>query len=166
MRIPRHASRLARRSLLVALAATPAFLLASAGPRAAAAVTLYKTPWCGCCAAWGEHLEAAGFAVATELLEDLGMVKRMAGVPPELEACHTALVGDYVVEGHVPATAVRRLLAEKPPLRGIATPGMPAGSPGMPSPRPESFTVFGFTAEGRILPFARYRGDRELPLRG
>ncbi len=163
MHTPRNTSRLGRRALLAAAAAAPV-LLAIPSLRAAPAVTLYKTPWCGCCTGWGEHLEGAGFAVTTELLEDLGMVKRMAGVPPELEACHTALIGDYVVEGHVPASAVRRLLAEKPPLRGIATPGMPAGSPGMPAPQPEPFTVFGFTAEGRITPFARYLGDRELPL--
>jgi len=164
MDIPRVASRLARRRLLLALAAMPAVLLAAPALRAAPAVTLYKTPWCGCCTGWGEHLEEAGFAVTTEMLEDLEVIKRMAGVPAELEACHTALIGEYVVEGHVPAPAVRRLLAEKPPVRGIATPGMPAGSPGMPSPQPEPFTVFSFTGEGRITPFARYLGDRELPL--
>ncbi len=159
----RNMPRPARRSLLAALVALPALLLAAPVLRAAPAVTLYKTPWCGCCAAWGEYLANAGFAVTTETLEDLELVKRMAGVPGELEACHTALIGDYVVEGHVPASAVRRLLAERPAVRGISAPGMPMGSPGMPAPQPEPFTVFAFGEDGRIAPFARYLGDRELP---
>ncbi|HFA59676.1 MAG TPA: DUF411 domain-containing protein [Rhodospirillales bacterium] len=160
----RNLSRTARRSLLAALVAAPALLLAAPALRAAPTVTLYKTPWCGCCAAWGEYLANAGFTVATEALEDLDLVKRMAGVPEGLAACHTAMIDGYVVEGHVPLSAVRRLLAERPEVRGIAAPGMPAGSPGMPAPQPEAFTVFAFDGDGRITPFARYLGDRELPL--
>jgi len=141
-------------------------LVLGLGPRplvaAADTVTLYKNPWCGCCEGWARHMEAAGFVVRRENVEDLGPVKRTAGVPVELEACHTALVEGYVVEGHVPAVAVRRLLRERPSVVGIAAPGMPAGSPGMPAPRPETYVVYAFEADGSVSPFARFRGTQSL----
>ncbi len=154
--------RLRRRWLLGLMAALPL-----GGGRQVLAgedleVVLYKNPWCGCCEGWARHMEAAGFRVRRENVEDLAPVKRMAGVPPQLEACHTALVGGYVVEGHVPALAVRRLLAERPQVVGIAAPGMPPGSPGMPAPEPATYTVYAFRGDGGLSPFARFRGGVPL----
>lgn len=104
-------------------------------------ITVYKTPTCGCCTKWARHLEAHGFRVRAQDVADLGAVKRRLGVPPEAEACHTAVVQGYVVEGHVPAADVARLLAENPPVRGLAVPGMPKGSPGMESRDREPYAV-------------------------
>ena len=97
-------------------------------------ITVFKSPSCGCCGKWVEYMRSHGFTVATRDMEDLEAIKKMAGVPDGLQSCHTATVGGYVVEGHVPVEAVRRLLRERPKTRGIAVPGMPAGSPGMESP--------------------------------
>lgn len=124
-----------------------AIALAPALPLRAAAATrieVYKSPTCGCCSMWVEHLQASGFEVAAKDVADLDAIKRMAGVPQHLVACHTAMVDGYVVEGHVPAAAIEKLLAERPAVRGLAVPGMPAGSPGMPSPEPERYDVIAF----------------------
>lgn len=94
-------------------------------------LTVYKSPTCGCCAMWAEHMEAAGFTVVTEDRDDMAAVKDSLGVPGDLASCHTGVVGGYVVEGHVPAEQVARMLAERPDLLGLAVPGMPIGSPGM-----------------------------------
>ena len=97
-------------------------------------VTLYKNPTCHCCAEWAEHLEANGFRVDVRQGANLIQVKAEHGVAASLSSCHTALVGDYVVEGHVPADVIAQLLRERPEIRGLAVPGMPAGVPGMPDP--------------------------------
>lgn len=97
-------------------------------------ITVYKTPTCGCCASWVDHLRANGFAVTVVDRDDLTDIKSRFGVRDDLASCHTAVVGDYVVEGHVPAADVRRLLAERPAAVGIAVPGMPVGAPGMEMP--------------------------------
>lgn len=97
-------------------------------------VTVYKTPSCGCCARWITHLEENGFRVETVDVDDLGAVKAQYGIPDALASCHTAIVGGYVVEGHVPAGDVQRLLREQPEAGGLAVPGMPIGSPGMEMP--------------------------------
>lgn len=91
----------------------------------------YRSPTCGCCELWVEHMRAAGFRVDVEVTNDMDRVKSQAGVPPGGGSCHTAHVGDYFVEGHVPAADVKRLLAEKPDARGLTVPGMVKGSPGM-----------------------------------
>ena len=124
-----------------------------AGP----AVTVYKTPTCGCCTKWIDHLKQAGFTVTAHDLENLAPIKRQHGVPQTLESCHTAVVGGYVVEGHVPAAVIERLLREKPAVAGIAVPGMPAGSPGMeyPDARPQPYDVLAFRAEGGWSVYAR-----------
>lgn len=121
-----------------------------------AEVTVYKSPTCGCCTKWARHLEAHGFRVRLRDVADLAAVKRRFGVPPEAEACHTAVVEGYVVEGHVPAADVTRLLAEQPPVQGIAVPGMPLGSPGMESPRPEPYEVRVLDDTGLGGVFARH----------
>ena len=97
----------------------------------AATMTVYKSPSCGCCAKWVEHVEQHGFTVRTVPTEDMMALKKKLGVPGEAMSCHTTKVGGYIVEGHVPAADIKRLLREKPKARGIAVAGMPVGSPGM-----------------------------------
>jgi len=96
---------------------------------------------CGCCGKWIEHLEANGFDVDPVDVTDLPLVKSMAGIAPEQASCHTARVGDYVTEGHVPAGDIRRLLSEHPKARGVQVPGKPQGSPGMEAPNPQPYKV-------------------------
>jgi len=105
--------------------------LAVASSAHAAEMTVYKSPWCGCCAAWVEHVRENGFTVSVVELEDLDPVKRHHHIPGNLQSCHTAEIDGYVIEGHVPAVDIRRLLKERPKARGLAVPGMPVGSPGM-----------------------------------
>ena len=126
-------------------------LVAFAAPLAFAddAVLVYKSPTCGCCAAWIEHLRAAGFSVRANNVVDMSPVKTRLGVPQSMWSCHTAVVGDYVIEGHVPAGDIRRLLQQGPSVAGIAVPGMPAGSPGMEiDGYSESYTVWAFGDAG------------------
>ncbi|MGF1513514.1 MAG: DUF411 domain-containing protein [Elainellaceae cyanobacterium] len=137
---------------------------AVAGPRAARAdslaakvVTVFRSPTCGCCKAWIEHMEAAGFQIRDNVTDAMAAVKRRYGVPEAMESCHTAVVDGYVIEGHVPAADVRRLLAERPKVRGIAAPGMPVGSPGMEmGDRVDSYRVFSFADGGRAAVFAAH----------
>ena len=132
-----------------------ALILGSMGPRDASAsdtVVVYKTPSCGCCTGWVDHLRANGFLVTVEELQDLKSLKTRLGVPSDLESCHTATVGGYFVEGHVPASDVRRLLAEKPVAKGIAVPGMPVGSPGMErGDQRDPYQVIQFGDDGRTV---------------
>ena len=153
-----------RRSLLAGMAAMP---LASAPSLARSSelplVIVNKDPSCGCCGAWAEHLEAAGFPVEVVETSSLNVVKERLGVPAELASCHTAEVAGYVIEGHVPAPALRRLLSERPSATGLAVPGMPAGSPGMEVPglAPERYEVVLFGPAGRTI-FAQFRGAEAL----
>ena len=124
-------------------------------PVALQQVTVYKTPTCGCCRAWVDHLREHGFDVVVRDSADLAPVKRAHGVPGELESCHTAVVGGYVVEGHVPADLVAKLLAERPDVAGLAVPGMPQGSPGMEGPVKEAYDVLAFQKDGRTTVYAR-----------
>jgi hypothetical protein len=120
-----------------------------------------RDPNCACCGGWVAHVKAASFPVEVIEAVDLAALKARLGVPESLAACHTAEVGGYVVEGHVPADAIKQLLAERPQARGLAVPGMPVGSPGMeiPSTPPETFDVILFGAQPRV--FARYRGAQK-----
>ncbi len=119
-----------RRSFIALAASALAFL--GAGARAAPAkMTVYKDPNCGCCHEWSKAMAAAGFSVDARDTDDLAAVKGRLGVPADLEGCHTAVVEEYYLEGHVPLEAVHRLLRERPPVRGLAVPGMPSGSLGM-----------------------------------
>ncbi len=121
-------------------------------------VVVYKTPTCGCCSKWVAHLRAAGFKVRTTDLEDLGAIRRDWKVPPKLASCHTARVGRYVIEGHVPATDIRRLLAAQPRVDGLSVPGMPIGSPGMEQGNVvEPYDVLSFNAAGETAVFASHR---------
>ena len=146
-----------RRTMLAGLAAGLAM-----GRQAFAAglpeVAVTKDPSCGCCQRWGDHLREAGFTV-TVTEAPVNPLKARLGVRRELASCHTAQVGGYVVEGHVPAGAIKRLLAEKPKGAGLAVPGMPVGSPGMEveGMEPDTYDVVLFGPETRSV-FARYRG--------
>lgn len=148
---------LARFAFGLAVAAASLAAVASAGPPP---VVVYKSASCGCCSKWADHLRANGLTVETKDVSDvaLGAVKREHGVPPMLSACHTALVGDYVVEGHVPASDVLRLLAEKPRVTGLAVPEMPIGSPGMEAPGrdAEPYAVLTFDRTGNTTTFSRH----------
>jgi hypothetical protein len=108
------------------------------------AAILYKDPQCSCCETYADYLRANGFEVAVNPTQDLPLVKRQHAVPSELEGCHTTLVDGYVVEGHVPIGAVLRMLTERPAIKGISLPGMPAGSPGMSGEKTGPFTIFEF----------------------
>jgi hypothetical protein len=120
-------------------------------------VVAYRSPTCGCCELWVEHMRAAGFDVAVEITDAMPAVKARSGVPAGRDSCHTAKVGDYFVEGHVPAADVKRLLAERPDARGITVPGMVVGSPGMEqggASRPYEVLLVG--KDGSTSVFARH----------
>lgn len=118
-------------------------------------VTVYKSPTCGCCSKWVEHMKANGFEVRAVDLDDLTEVKQASGVPIPLRTCHTAIVGDYVIEGHVPADLVKKMLADKPNAAGLAVPGMPMGSPGMEGTPRQSYDVLLFQKDGKTTVFAK-----------
>jgi len=140
------------RRAVLACAASLAVVVGTAGapPRAVAAdVTVYKSPTCGCCGAWVDHLRESGFSVVVKEQDDLAPVKALLEIPYELQSCHTSTVGGYVIEGHVPAGDIRWLLAEQPRGIGLAVPGMPVGSPGMEQgDERERFQVLLFDAQG------------------
>jgi len=120
-------------------------------------VTMYKDPNCGCCSKWTEHMRANGFTVNEINSPDMATIKRQAGVPSSLGSCHTAKVGGYVIEGHVPAADVKRLLTEKPKVAGISAPGMPLGSPGMEGPYPaDRYNVVTFDKNGKTAVFSSH----------
>jgi len=117
-------------------------------------LTVYKTPGCGCCNRWIEHLRAAGFEVEAHNAGNLDALRREWGVPRRLAGCHTARIGDYVIEGHVPAAQIQRLLREKPAVVGISVPGMPIGSPGMEGPGGGPYDVLTWDKAGRTTVFS------------
>jgi len=123
-------------------------------------VTVYKSPSCGCCSDWVSHLRENDFHVTVESRMNVQPVKQELGVPPDLTACHTATVGGYVLEGHVPAEQVKRLLHDQPDVQGLTVPGMPVGSPGMErGSRVDPYAVHAFTLSGDTSTFARYGGQ-------
>jgi hypothetical protein len=122
------------------------------------AILVHIDPSCGCCTGWVRHLKTAGFTVTVEKTTDLQPARKRLGVPADLAACHTAEVDGYVLEGHVPAAAVKRLLEKRPSAIGLAVPGMPAGSPGMEGGAPQKYEVVLFGANGR-QPFMHFVGS-------
>lgn len=160
----RDGHAIGRRVVLASAGAFPVLIsMAARGhTEALPLVTVTKDPDCGCCRGWVAHIEAAGFPVRVVESADVDSLKQRLGVPPELSSCHTAEVGGYVVEGHVPAAALRRLLAERPPVTGLAVPGMPAGSPGMdfPGVDPVPYEVLMFNST--IQTFGRFLGAQEI----
>ena len=126
-------------------------------------MTVTRDPACGCCDGWVAHVKDAGFSVDEVQSADVAPLKTKLGVPLELSSCHTAEIGGYAIEGHVPADAIKRLLAEKLRAKGLAVGGMPTGSPGMevPGTPPETYDVVLFSADGQRV-FARYRGAQAI----
>jgi len=126
-------------------------------PSFATEVTVYKSPACGCCKEWVKHMQANGFSVTTHDVDDVMYAKTTNGVPLALASCHTAKVDGYVIEGHVPASDIKRLLKERPPVAGLAAPGMPNGSPGMEQGGPKDrYDVISFDKQGRTAVYARH----------
>jgi len=126
----------------------------SVDPAELPTITVYKSPTCGCCAKWVDHVEEHGFKVVVHDTNELTRVKAMAGVPARLSSCHTAIVDGYVIEGHVPADLIRRLLEERPEVVGLAVPGMPMGSPGMEGPYKDAYDVLAFRRDGTTEVYA------------
>lgn len=149
-----------RRAALKLLAVTAEAGAVTSALAEEAVVVVHKDPSCGCCTGWAQHMRQAGFAVRLDETSNLEAVRARLGVPSDLTACHTAEVSGYVIEGHVPAAAVRRLLSERPAAKGLAVPGMPAGSPGMEVAKPQSYTVVLFGPDGH-RPFMRFKGAVE-----
>lgn len=118
-------------------------------------VVVYKTPTCGCCGAWVDHVREQGFPVVTHDLDDLSDIKRDLGVPAGRISCHTATVRGYTIEGHVPADLIRRMLDEQPAIRGLAVPGMPMGSPGMEGLIKQDYDVLAFDSAGAVTVYAK-----------
>lgn len=147
-----------RRSILLGIAATP--ILHARLSRAAAPIHVYKNPDCGCCSAWVDHLKAAGFSVQVTETADASNVRKRFGMPERFAGCHTATLEGYVLEGHVPAADIKRLLATKPQAVGLCVPGMPVGSPGMEvGDRRDAYKVLLIDRRGEERVFASYVGS-------
>lgn len=146
---------------LAALASLSTALVIGAEPRqgrsAQRQITVHKDPKCTCCKAWVDHLRKHAFTVTTKDTSDLASIKNSARVPADHRSCHTAFVNGYVIEGHVPAEDIKRLLAEKPKVAGLAVGGMPVGSPGMEvGNRKDAYDVIAFNRDGTTRVFAKH----------
>ena len=134
-------------------AAAPAVSVSSVS--SVPSVTVYKDPNCGCCSKWVEYMKQNGFNVTSIDTSDVASVKAKYGIGPELQSCHTAIIGDYAVEGHVPAEEIHRMLKEKPAIAGLAVPGMPTGSPGMEGAIKEKYDILTFDRAGKTTVYAQ-----------
>lgn len=155
---------LPRRPLLGGLVLLAGGLALPWAPARAAAplIEARKQRGCGCCEGWADHVRASGFACTVATYDDLGPIKAALGVPEALQSCHTATVEGYALEGHVPAAAIRRLLAERPAIKGLAVPGMPLGSPGMPGDPPDAYEVIAFGEGDAQSIFMRFVGEQQV----
>lgn len=151
-----------RRAASLGLAAVGLLGVVRAALAAPPGIVVHKDPNCGCCSEWAAHLRAAGFAVELRDSSEVNRIKARLGVPFDLASCHTAQVAGYIVEGHVPASEIVRLLSERPVAAGLAVRGMPVGSPGMevPGQPPDEYDVVLFGPQRRT--YARYRGHERL----
>ena len=158
MRISRTALSIAALSTAVLSLGVAAQQKPAAAP-AAEKITVYKTSSCGCCKLWVDHLKASGFDVQAMDVSsaDVRAVSKAAGLKEEDTSCHTAKVGNYTVEGHVPAADIKRMLKEKPAIAGIAAPGMPQGSPGMEQGSKEPYDVMAFTKDGKTTVYSKHK---------
>lgn len=148
------------RGVWVAIAALAVVLtvqLNSSAQQQKPVVSVFKSPTCGCCSLWVEHMKANGFDLKVQDVEDINAVKEKFGVAPEFSSCHTSQVNGYIIEGHVPAAAVQRLLKERPKVAGLAVPGMPAGSPGMevPSGLKQPYAILTFDKSGKTAVYEK-----------
>ncbi|WP_022835082.1 DUF411 domain-containing protein [Salisaeta longa] len=130
---------------------------AAEAPADAPTITVYKSPTCTCCGKWVDYLKANDWPVEVKTRPNVQPTKQRLGVPRGLRSCHTATVGNYVLEGHVPAPEIKKLLAEKPNVRGLTVPGMPVGSPGMEGPNPDPYNVVAFLPDGRSYIFTKHQ---------
>jgi len=135
-----------------ALVAGRQALLAASPP---SVITVYKDPQCQCCTKWVKHLSANGFVVTVRDVGNMDEVKRTMNVPAKLQSCHTAVVGRYVIEGHVPADVIKKLIAEQAAVVGLAVPGMPMGSPGMEGARVDHYDIIAFERSGTTRVYAK-----------
>jgi hypothetical protein len=120
-------------------------------------MVVYKTPTCGCCSKWVDHVKAAGFNVTVHDVQSTAEYRRKYGVPDQLQSCHTGVVNGYAIEGHVPVADIQTLLKKRPKAKGLAVPGMPIGSPGMEQgPRRQAYSVLLFTSDGKASAFQSY----------
>ena len=136
-----------------------AVILISAGSawaQSASQVEIFKSPYCGCCEKWGEHLQQSGFKVNAHNVNDVPAARKNLGMPDRFGSCHTAKIGGYVIEGHVPAADIRRLLKEKPKAIGLAVPSMPPGSPGMETAKPVPYETLLVHTDGSATVFAKH----------
>lgn len=146
-----------KHTLALGLTAALGFSTTAAAGGAAQNIHVYKSPTCGCCTDWMDHLEENGFDVTATNSNNMGRIKAEAGLIPGLGSCHTAYVGDYVIEGHVPAEDIKRLLSQAPQATGLSVPGMPAGSPGMEmGNRKDPYKVILFNDQGQTRLFSEY----------
>ena len=122
----------------------------------AGTIELYKSPYCGCCGKWAEHMSKAGFSVKTHEIDNVPGTRKKLGMPEKLGSCHTAKIGNYLLEGHVPADDIKRLLKEKPKALGLAVPGMPAGSPGMDVPNSPPYDTLLVHKDATTRVFAKH----------
>lgn len=146
----------ARRAFMVGLPLT--FLATAVQSIPGRLMTVYKTPWCGCCDGWVAHMRQAGWTVEVVEHNDLTPIRARHRIPDRLASCHTAVVGAYAIEGHVPAADVDRLLRERPAARALTVPGMPAGSPGMEAAGSEPYTTILILNDGSTRAFGRHGG--------
>jgi len=140
-------------SALALLAVLATVFLSGGEPALAGGADVYKSPSCGCCGIWSQYADRAGLDIAVHDIPDVDRVKEEYGVPAQLWSCHTTIIGDYFVEGHVPQEAIEKLLAEKPDIKGIALPGMPSGTPGMPGPKQGPWVIYAVGHDGSISEF-------------
>lgn len=146
-----------KHTLALGLVAALGFSTGALAAGAAQSIHVYKSPTCGCCGDWIDHLEANGFEVTATDTDDMGKIKADAGLIAGLGSCHTAFVGDYVIEGHVPADDIKRLLREAPQARGLSVPGMPVGSPGMEmGDRKDHYKVILFNEAGQTRIYSEH----------
>ena len=159
--------RLTRRQSIKLLMTTSAFLLPITRLRAASQlvnlenIKMHKSATCGCCGKWAQKMREAGFNVEEIIEADMQTVKSRLGVSSAMQSCHTSEIAGYVVEGHVPAQAIKQLLQDRPRVSGIAAPGMPSGSPGMEMGAPEVYMLYLFDAAGS-RPLGKWQGDKAL----
>jgi hypothetical protein len=151
-------------ALVVAVAAVVAAMVVPQSASGEPTVTLYKSPTCGCCGDWGDQMAARGFRIDNDLTPNLAPVFAEYGIAPALQSCHLAVVGDYVIVGHVPPEEVVRLLASGEDVRGLTAPGMPAGSPGMEMPdgRADPYQVLILDRDGGARPLGTFQGSTRL----
>jgi hypothetical protein len=155
MRLTRWLAGIAGLALVTAFSVAPRLTARPPDRLTAPEITVYRSASCGCCKKWEDHLRSSGFTVKDIVQEDLSAIKAESGVTGRLVSCHTALVAGYVVEGHVPAADIQRLLKEKPRVVGLTAPGMPGAAPGMDTGK-DPYEVLTFDAKGGTTLWARH----------